>query len=181
MLACEVDNTQVIEELMKVNAKVNIQSKKDGLTALMIAAKRNNIMATEMLLGRSTDINVNITSHSSSGGKTALMVAAEYNRGNILKMLIAAKADLFLKDSTGRTAWDIADAVSMKTGNDACKAIIEKAVNKAAQSIENNEKESAVSSPAPTSNDSSSGIGFVGDEHHRERSFLNRIFCGMFF
>ena len=57
MLSSENGHTQVIEQLLKEHADVNVQNK-NGWTALMIASQNGHTHVVEQLLKEHADVNI---------------------------------------------------------------------------------------------------------------------------
>ena len=69
---------------------------KEGNTALMLAAKHNNIRAVRMLLAESENVNA-----ANSEGRTALMNAVQSNTADVVRLLLDKGADAQAKDREG--------------------------------------------------------------------------------
>ncbi len=93
--------TDLVATRIKKGADVNAAS--GGLSALMEAARRNNLETAEVLLEYGADVNNRSESRRDSG-ETALMVAAEKGHSKMVKKLIAAGAEIDIKDDSGDTA-----------------------------------------------------------------------------
>lgn len=116
-----------------VEARTTDASRWDSVTPLIIAAQwEKNLDLVTLLAARGANLNA-----LSGQGETALMKAAQgmiynVNQGQgekVLRTLIALGADETLKDSSGRTAFDIASS----TGTPEAAAAIREAVAQRAE------------------------------------------------
>ena len=112
-------NPAVIAMLLKAGADVKDQDK-DGLTALMYAARHNRPEVITALIDAGSDINA-----CDKKGMTSLMYAATYNPNpEGIVVLLNAGADAKAKDNRGRTALDYAQRPKL-VGTDALKQLEE--------------------------------------------------------
>jgi uncharacterized protein len=109
----------VIPMLLKAGADVKDQDK-DGLTALMYAARHNRPEVITALIDAGADINAR-----DKKGMTSLMYAAIYNQNpEGIIVLLNAGADARAKDNRGRTALDYAQRPKL-VGTDALRQLEE--------------------------------------------------------
>lgn len=71
----------------------------DGTTALMVAARRNNLSAVQLLLNAGANVNL-----SNMDGQTALLMAAAQGNALTVKYLLGAQSDVDGRDHFGNTA-----------------------------------------------------------------------------
>lgn len=93
MVAADSNQINLVQQLTPIHAG---KETKDGLTALMIAAKRNHSKVVSALIGREGGMKMTNTL------VTALMFAAQHNSLACLKSLITREGGM--RDSNGRTA-----------------------------------------------------------------------------
>ncbi|MFC1520773.1 ankyrin repeat domain-containing protein [Elusimicrobiota bacterium] len=97
------DYPDIIKLLLGKGADSSIKAD-NGLTALISAVHAGSPASVEVLLTGKTDTNL-----ASSNNMTPLMHAARRGNVPIIKLLITiGKADMFLKNSKGKTALDLA-------------------------------------------------------------------------
>ena len=85
--------------LLKSGLDVNTRNS-EGMTALMLAAKKGHTDTVQALLDREADINAQATYY----GWTALAYAANQGHEQIVRLLLARGADPNLKAERGKTA-----------------------------------------------------------------------------
>lgn len=102
--AAELDRILIVEELLKLGVDPNHENMYGS--ALHAAADYGYTDILEMLLeyGADTDIQAKLD----ESDWTALMLAAEAGREDITRILLENGADVWLKDSEGETALDVA-------------------------------------------------------------------------
>ena len=124
MFASYNGHTDIVKELIKLDADVNIQTTKtdDNIlklsTALMIATINSHIEIVEILINNGADVN-----KQDADGSTALMIACFRGDDDIVKKLISSKANIDKQNNRGFTALMYA---SMKGNNDIMKILISK-------------------------------------------------------
>lgn len=102
MSAIRNDKKTLVNLFMSKDADVNVKNLEED-TALMRAVRRDNIECVSELIAKGADVN------AAMSGQTVLMQAADRGDMEIVKLLVENKADLFLKDNKGRTAYDFAN------------------------------------------------------------------------
>ncbi|XP_043475971.1 uncharacterized protein LOC122507370 isoform X2 [Leptopilina heterotoma] len=96
-------HTSVAERIFQ-NSNVNIQSKMDGQTALMLAVSHGRLDMTKLLLDAGADMNI-----QDEDGSTALMCAAEHGHMAIVRLLLnQTNCDSSILDLDGSSALKIA-------------------------------------------------------------------------
>merc|ERR1719312_1679276 len=90
--------------LLENNADRNKQVY-NGMTALSIAAGRNDYTATHLLLGSGAGIDTNLLDNE---GKSALLFAAELNTEDIMEAILEYGTDVNMQNSIGQTALHLA-------------------------------------------------------------------------
>jgi quinoprotein dehydrogenase-associated probable ABC transporter substrate-binding protein len=127
--AIEEQDYEAAKVLIDAGAKVNVASKDQGLTPLMIAAAETEpaegavflpssirpIDIAKALIEGRADVNA-----KDKNGMTALMVAASHDNAPAIGLLLQSGADAAIKNADGQTALDIAN----RNGNqEAARAI----------------------------------------------------------
>ena len=102
MIACQNGHTQVIEQLLKEDANVNIQNKK-RVTALTIASANGHTQVVELLAKELVDIDVQM-----DDGNTALMLACYYGHLEVAECLLHSYADPHIIAYNETTAFSLA-------------------------------------------------------------------------
>lgn len=92
-------HTEIVAELLKQKANINLQEGGNGSTALIYASMRNRVSLVQYLIN--TKANPNIQDESND---TALIEAAHNNHAKIVALLLEAKADPTLRGENGGTA-----------------------------------------------------------------------------
>ncbi|MEH0153509.1 ankyrin repeat domain-containing protein [Limibacter armeniacum] len=95
LLAGKAKDTDVIRYFIGKGVDVNKQDK-DGNTALINAAGRNNLKVVSFIVEKSKDINA-----SNKDGETALTNAVKGNKGEVVSYLISKGAEVNHKDKEG--------------------------------------------------------------------------------
>ena len=78
----------------------------DNIIAAVAACDTEKI---DLCLRKGADVNARWTSWY---GRTPIMMAAGYGRADVVEFLLTKNPDLFLKDSNGKTVFDIAEELS---------------------------------------------------------------------
>lgn len=99
--AASIDKAVAMQLLIDAGADVNKLYNNDS--PLMIAVYFGNKNAAELLLKKGANADL-----KNSDGRTAAMDAARYNKTNMLKLLHQYRADITLKDNTGKSSIDYA-------------------------------------------------------------------------
>ena len=99
--ACQQENVNIVEFLIKKGAKVN-QYNENSHSALMCAVSFGSVEVLESLLKNKAEIN----HQRGNGGMTALMLAAYGSKTEKVKLLLKYNADKKIKDNKGKTAFD---------------------------------------------------------------------------
>ncbi|MDH5230550.1 MAG: ankyrin repeat domain-containing protein [Gammaproteobacteria bacterium] len=107
MLAAAHEQTKIVRELLRANAKVDATTHA-GWTALMFAADRGNTAAVKQLLRRGANPN-----QDNQEGWNTLMLAARKGNAAMIKLLLDTNANINAKNRLGETALFIAT----KSGN----------------------------------------------------------------
>ncbi len=92
--AAKAGNTVLLKQLIDANADVN--TKKDGVSALMIAVMVGKIEAMKLLIAAKADVNAKCTNKEINGW-TPLIFAIMEDQIEAMKLLIAANADVNVK------------------------------------------------------------------------------------
>lgn len=94
------DDAEMAEMLLAAGADVNVKTRLEHLTPLLIAAQNGNAQIIELLLKRGADLNT-----ATDNGTTALMFASAAGNAAAAKLLIDHGADVNAKEpSLGQTA-----------------------------------------------------------------------------
>ena len=104
MIASQNGHTEVVEQLLKEHANVNIQNK-EGVTALMKASQNNHTEVVEQLLKEGADVNI-----KNNYGWTALMIASKNGHTQVVEQLLKEDADVNIQTNNRETALMIASA-----------------------------------------------------------------------
>jgi len=146
--AARISDEQVLTELLKGNANVNVTDE-DGCTPLIIATKNNNLFFVEHLILAGANVNTvdkdgntplilaafnNQTAiaelllengaainQQNQHGSTALMLAVKYLNNDTVKVLMLHGADQTICDSKGMRATDFAE----QQGNEVAIALLQ--------------------------------------------------------
>lgn len=94
MYAAKTDNPQVMNKLILANADLNLQTRYEKETALIIATIGKNLEAANILLDNGANVNIKDTS-----GRTALIWAADMNFNDIIIPLLQHSANIDEKDN----------------------------------------------------------------------------------
>lgn len=120
------NDSMITAMLLVYQADVNFSSK-EGITPLMLAACKGDVATCGSLINQGASINAQDSVSSSEqhtilttsstiywpGARmTPLMLAAWYGHEPVAKLLLERGADPMLRDASGRTAYEIADARS---------------------------------------------------------------------
>ncbi len=105
MIATSHDAREIVEYLIKMNAKIDATNKQ-GLNSLHLAAIKNNSYILVLLLGGNQAGKPNINSVSMNG-LTPLMVAAFFGSATAFDVLLTYGADITMRSHYGETALDI--------------------------------------------------------------------------
>ncbi|GHT52853.1 hypothetical protein FACS1894106_2450 [Spirochaetia bacterium] len=104
------DNIIVVEKLLSLGADINKQNN-EGATPLVYAVARENAADIELLeLLLSSNADPNIQYNTSIGSINALYAAVSNNHVESAKVLLKFKSDHNIKDSNGRTVFDLAES-----------------------------------------------------------------------
>lgn len=98
------DQIEIIKKLLFVNFSIDAQTKRDGITALMLAVLHHNHDAAKILIENGAGVNL-----QTKQGVTALMTAAQEHDKKMVRILLLKGADRALQDKIGETAADYAD------------------------------------------------------------------------
>jgi ankyrin repeat protein len=101
LLATYRNQNKTVKFLIKQHVNVN-QSSQEG-TSLLAAAYKNNITITKLLLKHGAIVDA-----QGKDGITALMFATQSGNKKMILLLLDSKANLSLKDNSGKTALDYA-------------------------------------------------------------------------
>ena len=102
-LAPSSDTMIIIKQLLDRGADINAQNI-TGFTALMWAAKNNNVPIVELLLSRGADIETK----DGFACNTVLMHAIEQNNIDMVRLFLNHGADIYAKNNNGDTAMKLA-------------------------------------------------------------------------
>ena len=94
---------EIIEFLLSHGIDINAREER-GLTALHLAAMRDDAVILRVLIERGAEID-----SQTKTGETALHFAAMFGRFTTVQVLIDNHADISIKDVKGQTAYDIAE------------------------------------------------------------------------
>ena len=90
----KTDNPQVMNKLILANANLNLQTRYEKETALIIATIGKNLEAANILLDNGANVNIKDTS-----GRTALIWAADMNFNDVIIPLLQQSANIDEKDN----------------------------------------------------------------------------------
>ena len=105
--------TEIVEEVLKLGADVNVGTREGNITPLMLAVLKEDKKLLEQLLMHGAKPDV-VASIDDVQGVTALHLAASKGNFNIVKLLLKHGATPDMEDSDGFNAFDIA----IKQGHD---------------------------------------------------------------
>ena len=91
-------HTEVVEQLLKKHADVNLQNK-EGVTALMLASKYGHTLVVKQLLKEHANINI-----QTNDGWTALIATSLNGHTTVIEVLLKEHADLNIQNNEGWTA-----------------------------------------------------------------------------
>ncbi|UJR14743.1 hypothetical protein I4U23_001734 [Adineta vaga] len=98
------DQRQIVRRLFRESGNVNVKTKENQQTALMLAVKHGKADLVELLIRNGAGINL-----QDADGSTALMYAVEHGSLNIVKLLLAQpECNVNIADRSGQTAMTIA-------------------------------------------------------------------------
>ncbi|CAF0777396.1 unnamed protein product [Adineta steineri] len=98
------DQRQIVRRLFRESGNVNVKTKDNNQTALMLAVKHGKADLVELLIRNGAGVNL-----QDSEGLTALMYAVEHGSLNIVKLLlIQPECNIDIVDNNGQTAITIA-------------------------------------------------------------------------
>ena len=95
--ACKIPVLENVQTVHKYGGNVNA-SNKDGVTALMFAARSGEVEMVKYLVSRGADVKA-----KSNDGDTVLMFAAERGKVKMVKYLVSREADVKAKRNDGST------------------------------------------------------------------------------
>lgn len=107
-LASGCGSTEVMKQLVKVKADINVQDSKSGKTALHHSIEKGDLPMTGFLV-METNSNLDCCDFS---GNTPLHVAAGQGRSAMVSLLIAAGASVSMENSEGDTPLQIAECTN---------------------------------------------------------------------
>lgn len=96
---CQKGTVPEILEALNSGVNVNVASRKSRTTALMLAAKSNNVDVVRALLANGAGVNI-----QNKKGDTALILASKYNTQDVVDALIEAGADMNIANKKGEVA-----------------------------------------------------------------------------
>ncbi len=99
----------IVEELLKYGVNVNLQNK-NGMTALMSAAKQGDVRLVESLTQYAVDMNI-----QNAKGETAMIVAAQNGHAYVVEQLLGKGARTDVLDNEGYSARDYIEKVDSYT------------------------------------------------------------------
>ncbi|GAA4278316.1 ankyrin repeat domain-containing protein [Aquimarina mytili] len=100
---CITEDVEMAAAYIQQGADVNAVQHVTEYTSLMIAAMKNNIELTEILIDAGADVNY-MSTKELIGGKTPLIEAATHNAFDVAKVLIQHKADIELRGYNQKSA-----------------------------------------------------------------------------
>ena len=113
MYAAGSGTAESVKVLLDAGADVNARTI-NGATALMGAAAGGAAESVKLLLDAGVDVNARY-----ENGWTVLMFAASGGAAENVKVLLDAGVDASVKDTLGKTAWDLAQENEALKGTDA--------------------------------------------------------------
>lgn len=106
LIACENDNLLIVEELIRFDAKINVQRQGGNMeTALHIAIKNINLNMIRCLLDKDCDVNI-----CDKQQQTPLHMAIKGNRNDIISLLLEEDCDVNIRNMDGNTPLYIASS-----------------------------------------------------------------------
>lgn len=110
--AAEGGNTEILQELLKRKAKVNLADE-SGITPLMLAASAGHTEAARLLINRGAEVGRQTAIRSRNVGKwTALHFAAFNGQPGMIRVLLEAGANSKKNDNNGNTPQDLAEVMA---------------------------------------------------------------------
>lgn len=111
-------NSAVVNLLIDADVDVNAQTK-EGVTALMVAARNGNLTAVKLLLNNGANVNA-----TTKKGLTALHIAMFSKNLELIKELIRAGADVNAQEENHVTALMIASSEEVNASPDIKEMLI---------------------------------------------------------
>jgi ankyrin repeat protein len=102
MRAAQEGHYHIVELLLKKGAEVNRRNN-EQMSALMLASQRGHASIVELLVDAGAQVDAMTTQDS-----TSLMLACKRGHVNVVHALVTAGCELWIRDSRGRTAKDMA-------------------------------------------------------------------------
>ncbi|KAI2492633.1 hypothetical protein MHU86_21909 [Fragilaria crotonensis] len=108
MRAAQEGHEQIVKLLLDKGAKVNRRNN-EHMSALMLASQRGHAGIVKLLLEAKAEIDAMTAQRS-----TSLMLACKREHVNVVQVLVGFGCELFIRDSRGRTATDVATRENRK-------------------------------------------------------------------
>lgn len=103
VIAIENECTDVVRLIFEYIGDINIQSKKDGTSILMIASEKGYTQTVELLLKRDAEVNM-----CNNDNLSSLMIASSNGRTEIVSLLLTYKAKVNMQGKDGCSALTLA-------------------------------------------------------------------------
>ncbi|MGE0665445.1 MAG: ankyrin repeat domain-containing protein [Sphingomonadales bacterium] len=103
VVAVEIGDASMVKTLLEYKANPNLFNRSTGETALMTAARQNELTCAQLLVYYKADLDL-----GDKQGETALIKAVRAKSEDIVALLVASGADTGLADYTGMTPEDYA-------------------------------------------------------------------------